>query len=471
MQPDDKHEEYTEFEPVWKRCRDAVAGQRAIQEAGKAYLPMLDGQETTAYDKYRSRALFYNATGRTVDAMTGLVFRKPMVIEVPEQMKPWLEDITLADETLTDFAETALYDVLTVGRGGIMVDMPKAADNITLAQADALQIRPYLTFYKAESILNWELARVNNAYRIVNVWLSENYKSDEGKQEHQIRQLTLTEGAYNQVVWRKKSVEKKAKAANKDAFEWFEYERIIPTKASAAITEIPFYPVSPRKPTMTVIAPPIESLVDVNISHYQNSADLENGAHVSGLPTPYITGVDKEDVGELALGSGTAWLLPNAESKVGFAHVGADGFKSLENLLDRKEKQMASLGARMLAPEKKDAEAAQTHEIKRSGESSVLSATCGVIERQITKALKFAAEWQSIPGDISVELNRDFFPPNFTGADLTAWVSARQAGEISKETLFNVLKYSEWIADERTFEEEQDAIEGDGPTLSEIAEK
>lgn len=121
-----------------------------------------------------------------------------------------------------------------------------------------------------------------------------------------------------------------------------------------------------------------------------------------------------------------------------------------------------------MPPEKKDAEAAQTHEIKRSGESSVLSATCGVIERQITKALKFAAEWMGIAGDISVELNRDFFPPNFTGADLTAWVSARQAGEISKETLFNVLKYSEWIADERTFEEEQDAIEGDGPPLSDL---
>lgn len=104
-----------------------------------------------------------------------------------------------------------------------------------------MQIRPYFTFYKAESILNWELARVNNAYRIVNVWLSENYKSDEGKQEQQIRQLTLVNGAYNQVVWRKKSVEKTASAANKDAFEWFEYERIIPTKASAAITEIPFY--------------------------------------------------------------------------------------------------------------------------------------------------------------------------------------------------------------------------------------
>lgn len=469
MKPNEKHAEYTQFETIWKRCRDAVAGQRAIQEGGINYLPKLDQQEDAVYDSYKARALFYNATGRTVDAMTGLVFRKPMTWDVPDSMKPWLDDITLSDETLTDFAETALYEVLTVGRGGIMVDMPKAADNITVAQMDAMQIRPYLAFYKAESILNWELARVNNAYRIVNVWLSEHYKADNGKQEQQIRQLTLIDGVYTQMVWRQKSLERGADNQNKDVSEWFVDQTIIPKKKEVAFSEIPFYPVSPRKPTMTVSAPPIESLVDVNISHYMNSADLENGAHVSGLPTPYITGIDDTNI-TLALGTGMAWLLPNAESQVGFAHVGADGFATLENLLDRKEKQMASLGARMLAPEKNDAEAAQTHEIKRSGESSVLSATCGVIERQIEKGLKFAAAWMGIEGDISVELNRDFFPPTFTGSDLTAWVAARQSGEVSKETFFNVLKYSEWLEDDLTFDEEQERISNDPPPLSTISE-
>lgn len=91
-----------------------------------------------------------------------------------------------------------------------------------------------------------------------------------------------------------------------------------------------------------------------------------------------------------------------------------------------------------------------------------------MIERQIEKALRFAADWQRIEGDISVELNRDFFPPNFTGPDLTAWVAARQSGEISKETFFAVLKYSEWINDDRTFEQEQEAISDDGPALTTI---
>ncbi|MCF2502769.1 hypothetical protein L0663_05225 [Dyadobacter sp. CY107] len=84
------------------------------------------------------------------------------------------------------------------------------------------------------------------------------------------------------------------------------------------------------------------------------------------------------------------------------------------------------------------------------------------------KALRFAADWQGIAGEISIELNRDFFPPNFTGSDLTAWVAARQSGEVSKELFFSVLKYSEWVQDDRTFEEEQEAISNDGPPLSEL---
>jgi hypothetical protein len=232
--PDAKHEQYLEFYDVWERCRAAREGQRAIRKGGVKYLASLVGQDTIEYEKYRDRANFFNATGRTVDAMAGRVFRKPMTWDVPAPITPWLEDITLSEETLTDFAETSLTETLTTGRGGIFVDMLRAADYLTLAQADALQIRPYLVFYKTESIINWEMARVNNAYRLVNVWLAERFKNAKGEQQEQIKQLTL-DGVYKQLVWQKD--ESKA--------NWFIAETIIPTKYGVSLTEIPFYPVSP----------------------------------------------------------------------------------------------------------------------------------------------------------------------------------------------------------------------------------
>src|SRR5688500_6368051 len=165
-----------------------------------------------------------------------------------------------------------------------------------------------------------------------NIWLAEPYVGDDGAIEEQIRQLTLQNGFYEQIIWRKDT-----KAT------WTEYSRIAPMMQGAPMKEIPFYFLGPKERDCEVQEPPIEDLVYVNLSHYMNSADIENGAHVSGLPTPYITGMEPDDSAPLNIGTNTAWILPNAEATVGYLQVGNEGFASLENLMDRKEQQMAAL--------------------------------------------------------------------------------------------------------------------------------
>ncbi|MCE6993065.1 DUF4055 domain-containing protein [Dyadobacter sp. CY323] len=464
MKPDDQHPDYNKFLPVWTKCRDAADGERAIKSKGAAYLKPLAGQiegkDETAYNSYLDRASYFNATGRTVETMSGLVFRKQMTKTIPNSLKEWLNDITLSDETLTEFAQSLIVEDVVTGRCGILVEQPPVPNApLTIAAKQALGSRPYFVLYKTESIRNWKYKRINNRYILANIWLGETYEDDEGEIKDQIRQLTLDTGVYQQLIWRK------------PATGWQIVETITPLKNGAPLPEIPFFPIAPQKPKLDIVAPPIESLADVNISHYKNSADLENGVHISGMPTAYITGVDDTDdngnKSVIYLGSSTILTLPK-DATAGFLQCGSEGFASLEKAMDRKEQQMAALGARMLSPEKKEAEAAETHEIKRGGENSVLATIAGVVERQLTKALQFAADWEGIDGEIAIELNKDYIPVTFTGADLTAWVAARQAGEISKETLFNVLKYSEWLPDDTTFEEEQARIDEDGPPLGSL---
>lgn len=464
MKPDDKHPQYTKFSNVWSKCRDAADGERAIKSRTVAYLKPLagqiEGQDTAAYDAYLDRASYFNATGRTVETMSGLVFRKPMTKTVPTPIEEWLKDITLSDETLAEFALSLVIEDIITGRCGILVEQPPVpAAPLTVAEKQAIGSRPYFVLYKTESITNWKYKRINNRYILADVWLEETYEDEKGETKEQFRQLTLDTGVYQQLIWRKPST------------GWAVVETITPLKNGQPLTEIPFFPIAPQKPKLDIIAPPIESLADVNISHFKNSADLENGAHIAGIPTAYITGVDdKDDNGNknvIYLGSSTILTLPQ-DATAGFLQCGSEGFATIEKLMDRKEQQMAALGARMLSPEKKEAEAAETHEIKRGGENSVLATIAGVVERQLTKALQFAAEWEGIAGEISIELNKDYIPVTFTGADLTAFVAARQAGEISKETFFNVLKYSEWLPDDLTFEEEQARIEADGPALGDL---
>lgn len=460
MKPDDKHPDYNEYLPVWKKCRDAAKGQRAIKGAGEVYLPRLSGQsDEEYYKKYLVRANYFNATGRTVDTLTGMVFRKSANIEFPESLKSWLDDITLTDETLADFAETAFTEMLITGRAGILVDMPQSDGEMTLAEVQALNIRPYLSLYEAESIINWEMARINNAYRLKNVWLAEEYRNEQGEIKQQIRQLTLENGFYEQVLWR----EGVGKAG------WYEFSRVAPTKGNNPFGEIPFYPLSKKKPTMQVTEPPIESLADVNIAHYQTSVDLRQLLHMASVPTLFITGHDREEGSDpIALGSSTAHVLPEAEAKAYFVQCGTEGSAPLRDEMTDLVQQMAALGTRIIAPEKKQAEAAETANIRRGSENSTLSSIAGVLERQLEKALRFAVDWMGIAGDVTVELNRDYTQWNLGAQDLTALVASVQAGLLSKESFFTILQYAELVDENLTFEEEQDRIASDGPALAEM---
>ena len=117
MKIDTKHSEYDAREKQWKRCRDAVAGSDAIKDAGTEYLPALDEQNDSAYAAYKSRALWYGATARTLDGLSGLVFRKEINVEGVTD-ESLTKSVTTKGLSLNSFARKALREVLCAGRYG-----------------------------------------------------------------------------------------------------------------------------------------------------------------------------------------------------------------------------------------------------------------------------------------------------------------------------------------------------------------
>src|SRR5690349_5939680 len=93
-----KHTDYEDLEDRWERCRDAASGSDAVKESGLKYLPALDShqRDVSKYDEYRMRALFYNATGRTIAGLSGAIFQKaPSVDDISAKVTEHAQDITL----------------------------------------------------------------------------------------------------------------------------------------------------------------------------------------------------------------------------------------------------------------------------------------------------------------------------------------------------------------------------------------
>jgi hypothetical protein len=87
MAVDTKNSEYHEYYEQWERCEDASEGQDEIHKEGIKYLPRLSGQNDAEYYAYKQRALYYNATARTIDGLSGMLFLKPEV----RQQKPLIK--------------------------------------------------------------------------------------------------------------------------------------------------------------------------------------------------------------------------------------------------------------------------------------------------------------------------------------------------------------------------------------------
>ena len=452
MSVDTKHKEYTENYEAWERCEHAAEGQDEIHEYGVKYLPRLSGQTDQEYFAYKQRALYYNATARTIDGLTGMLFMKPETIEAPAAMDSIIADVTMSGLSLHQFAEVISEEVITIGRCGVLVDYPPIVNAVTLAQAQAQGARPYATMYDAESIINWKTGRINNVEQLTLVVLEEENEIPvdefESKCEPQWRVLDLVNGAYRQRVFRK---DKRG--------EFILVEEIFPQINGRVINKIPFEFFGVRDNSPCVDKPPLLDLVDVNLSHYRTTADYEHGLHFTGLPTPVVTGYYSDDKSaSLRIGSGTAWLLPDPQSKAFYLEFTGQGLGELREALRSKEAMMATLGARILAPEKRAAEAAQTANIHRSSENSVLASIAQSISVGLTHVMEWLRDWSNVTGDVKVELNRDFIPNSMTAQDVDSLVKSWQSGAISHETLFENLVAGDIIAQEVSFDDEMERI-------------
>jgi hypothetical protein len=238
-----------------------------------------------------------------------------------------------------------------------------------------------------------------------------------------------------------------------------------PLMQGSPISFIPFVILGANSCADDVQKPPMLDLVDANIAHYRNSADYEHGLHFTGLPTPYVAGVQLQEGQSLNLGSMTAWVFPDPSAKAEFLEFKGEGLKAVREAMKDKENRMAALGARMLADDKKSAEAFQTLEMRTAGERSVLASISRSASDAITRCLNIMAQWVGAPEDCRFTLNTDFGASRMQPNMLQQLVAAYQADAIPQSVLFENLQRGEIISPDMDFEEYQTQLEDQGPSF------
>lgn len=497
--------QYDENLSKWVRMRDVLAGEDAVKMAGEKYLPKLAEQSPEEFNAYKTRAQFFNATTRTRDGFSGMIFRKPPTLKAADALKKFLEDCDMGGATFAAYQKDVTDEVIGIGRAGTLIDWNEN------------EKRPFLARYKAERVINWRSERINGRMMLALLVLKEDVDPNSGadaadqsagavalrdesapvnhgaasgpgpalgskhnevdeeifsrKCIDQIRvyrlieaqdksQTAQTQADGEKVIVRNMQVvcELYRKTGEKDQFVIF--KTITLQRLGRPLTEIPFVFHGPRDSKPEIERPPLEDIAQVNLSHYRSSADLEHGRHFTGLPTAWVAGFPKDT--KLAIGSSTAWVSTNENAKAGFLEFTGQGLDSLKVALEQKEMQMAVLGARMLEAPKRAVETAEAMRIRASGEGSVLTNVAASLSQSFTLCLKWALWWygtadkklSDIGEEASVVLNNDFAENILDGATILALVKTWQAGGLSHDSLVYNLKQSEFVRPDREVEDE-----------------
>jgi len=453
------HPDFEATLPAWLRARDVLAGEDAVKGAGEKYLPRMDCQSDEEYAAYKARASFFGATARTLEEYLDLVFRRAPMVGVGESkgLTGFVADCDLWGTELTRYARRVVGEVLAVGRAGSLVlwDPPSHG---SYGATSSTANRPWVSLWRAEEIINWRVERNGQAVALVEIVLRDSAGSEKGdSRSGQVRVLKLVDGQCVQEIWR--AAQDNGEAAG-DA-GWLLVERVTVKREGVALSFIPFVFHGPRHSRPEVDRLPLADIIAANLDHYRLDADFKYGLHFTAMPTAWVSGFENST---LLIGSRTAWVSTAPGATAGFLEFTGAGLVHMERALERAERRMALLGARLLEVPSPEGDGVGVTMASGGAQLCGLGSVVASLNQSLSRVLELARWWieggehvGASPG-VTFAMNTDLAARAITGEGLTAVVAAWRAGAISRESMLEVLKRGEVLPDGRTVAQERALI-------------
>jgi hypothetical protein len=481
---------------LWRMVNDVCAGEHAIKRKGTHYLPRPNPEDISRaadirYAQYLTRAVFYNATGRTLSAMIGMAFNSWPTVNLPSAIENLEEDIDGAGLNLVQQAQATMGQVLKTGRAGLLVDYPPVASDTSKADQLDAGVRATVNYYPADAIINWRTERVNGVRYLKLVVLREQFDKVgaftlEPVTQYRVLKIddltdaqgnVLQAGVYKVEIWQ---------LGGESSASWHVVQEYWPKDgAGKNWTEIPFAFVGAVRntpdleaysefasyamtlPDMTVS--PLYDLAVLNLGHYRNSADYEESVFFTGQPQAWMSGLTEEWRDKLVadgvqIGSRSILPLPQGGA---FGIAQAKPNQLAYEAMQTKERQMFSLGARLLEPDSQAKTATQA-KFEAGKDHSVLSLVCDNVSNAYTQALQWAAlfngaaDWQ----EALLSIDTEFVVNSLDAPSITAAVQAWQAGSLPDADLWGLFRKVGLIDPSKTDDEIREEIDAQTPAGS-----
>lgn len=428
-----------------------LGGTKAMRAAGTKHLPQWPGEDNESYKLRLAVATLFPAYSRTVEVLAAKPFSKPVTLgeDVPERIKPWLEDVDLSGRNLHSFASEVCKAALGYGFRGILVDyQPTINDDgrsmyPTKAAEIEAGVRPYFVEVHAKNILGWLPKNATTVEGMTQLRLLESYSEPNGefdtKEVEQVR--VLGRGTWQ--IWRKTGEKK----------EWAMYKEGVTTLAT-----IPFVPVYGGRTGYMMARPPLLELAYANVEHWQSKSDQQNILHVARVPILFARMLGDDDA--ITVGAGNAVKSGSPDGDLKFVeHSGKAIDAGRISILDL-EDRMRQAGAELLVIKPGNVTESQTLADNEQG-SCALQKVAGNLEDALDQALQLMAEWVGEAEGGHVSVFKDFGAATLAEASAELLFKSANSGKLSGESYFNELQRRGILSPDLKWKDEQGRIEVD----------
>lgn len=413
------HPQYDATIEGWKIVTACCEGPRAVKELGTEILPPPDMRvsehgaqyyDEARYKRYIQYANYLNVTGRTLAGLKGAATRNPPQIKLQPGIEHLEKNADGGGTTLAAMVGACIDGVIKRARHILVVDAAKDEGSL-----------PYIKQYRAEAMINWRDEIVDGVTKMVMAVFEEKHKADDSKFSHrQVCKYRLFEineaGVYQQSLF----------SINDKGEEILEDGPFIPLDYNGnPFTELPITTPGSVSNNSDIDPIPLEDIAWINIGHFRNSADLEENNFYHGQLTLGVASslsfdqFKEANPNGIMVGARSGHFLGEGGQ---FTFVQAGANQLADKLMERKERQMLMMGARLIEKGNPNTTATAAS-IEATGENSALLTMVENIESALNQCLGWCVKFGAAEeADSTITMNREFFPENADSQTLMAFI-------------------------------------------------
>ncbi len=469
-----KHPLWIKQSKRWGLMTVAYEGEDVVKEQEVTYLPatsgmVQDGMKTgedgkKRYDAYLQRAVFPDLVSDAVQAMVGVMHRKPASIEVPKALEPLIEEMSNEGEDAQLFLRRINEAQLTTGRAGLLLDLP--------SNPDPSKPQMYIALYGALAVINWDKGRrdQDGVYETQLVVLdeTEDVRNDsfgwEEVEKYRVLSISETVNPDDEEAAGPKAYHVGVFAEDGNGTDFVESDMEAPMLRGQRLEQLPFVFVNSKDNLPDPDKPPLLGLAQLSMTIYRGEADYRQALFMQGQDTLVRIGFIDEDDEDGRTGAGSVIDIPlGGDAK--YIGTSSLGIPEMRSALENDKKAGAQKAGQMLDTTSRAKESGDALKVRVAAQTATLVHVALSGAAAMERILRIGATWEGAdPDEVSVMPNLDFADDEMVGKHIVDWMTAKTLGApISKKTIHRLMVRHE-ITD-LEFEEEMDQIEEEAPEL------